>query len=132
MDADHNFYGRSSQILDGAASMVGNSRHARHTPTVKMTINGGPEHSNSGKGVCADCYFTSTPPFLLLWWAVFNIKQAAKASWFAARRESSLIPKQVRSKPDWDPPLADKARQRADEFTFGRTFLPDQQFSLRR
>ena len=56
MDADHNFYGRSSQILDGAASMVGNSQHARHTPTVKMTINGGPEHSNSGKSVCADCY----------------------------------------------------------------------------
>jgi hypothetical protein len=56
MNADHNLYGRSSQILDGAASMVGNSQHARHTPTVKMTINGGTEHSNSGKSVCADCY----------------------------------------------------------------------------
>jgi hypothetical protein len=45
-----------NQILDGAASMVGNSQNARHTPTVKMSINGGAEHNNSGKSVCADCY----------------------------------------------------------------------------
>jgi hypothetical protein len=56
MNADHNLYGRSSQILDGAAPMVGNSQTARHTPTVKVTINGGAEHNNSGKSVCADCY----------------------------------------------------------------------------
>jgi hypothetical protein len=44
-----------NQILDGAASMVGNSQHARHTPIVEVTT-GGTEHSNSGKSVCADCY----------------------------------------------------------------------------
>jgi hypothetical protein len=56
MNADNHLYGSSSQILDGTASMVGNSQHARHTPTVKMTINGGTEQNNSGKSVCADCY----------------------------------------------------------------------------
>src|SRR4029077_7747341 len=29
MNADHSFYGRWSQILDGTAFMVGNSQHAR-------------------------------------------------------------------------------------------------------
>jgi hypothetical protein len=55
-NAEHHRTFGWNQILDGAASMVGNSQHARHTPTVKMTIKGGPEHSNSGKSVCADCY----------------------------------------------------------------------------
>jgi hypothetical protein len=44
-----------NQILDGSASMVGNSQHARHTPTVTVTISG-TQHNNSGKSVCADCY----------------------------------------------------------------------------
>jgi hypothetical protein len=44
-----------NQILDGAATMPGNSHHARHTPTVTMTIDRTP-HRNSGKSVCANCY----------------------------------------------------------------------------
>jgi hypothetical protein len=44
-----------NQILDGAATMPGNSQHARHTPTVTMTIDGTP-HNNSGKTVCTNCY----------------------------------------------------------------------------
>jgi hypothetical protein len=56
MNADHHLTVVWNQILDGAASMVGNSQNARHTPTVKMTIDGGAEHINSGKSVCADCY----------------------------------------------------------------------------
>jgi hypothetical protein len=55
-NADHHRTFGWNQILDGAASMVGNSQHAHHTPTVKMTIDGGTEHNNSGKSVCADCY----------------------------------------------------------------------------
>ena len=55
MNADHSFNGIWSQI-DGAVSMVGNSQHAQHTPIVKMTINGGTGHRNSGKSAYADCY----------------------------------------------------------------------------
>ena len=55
-NADHQPTFGWNQILDGAASMVGNSQHARHTSTVKITIDGGTEHNNSGKSVCADCY----------------------------------------------------------------------------
>lgn len=54
--SDHQHTLGWNQILDGAASMVGNSQHVRHTPTVKMTIDGGTEHNNSGKSVCARCY----------------------------------------------------------------------------
>jgi hypothetical protein len=35
--SDHQHTLGWNQILDGAASMVGNSQHVRHTPTVKMT-----------------------------------------------------------------------------------------------
>ena len=52
-NADHQPTFGWNQILDGAASMVGNSQHARHTSTVKITIDGGTEHNNSGK---RDCY----------------------------------------------------------------------------
>ncbi len=55
-NADHQRTFGWNQILDGAASMVGNSQHARHTPTVKMIIDGETERNNSGKSVCADCY----------------------------------------------------------------------------
>lgn len=56
-----------NQILDGAATMPGNSHHARHTPTLTMTIDGTP-HNNSGKSVCANCYLyvnSSVPVDLL-------------------------------------------------------------------
>jgi hypothetical protein len=56
MNAEHHRTFGWNQILDGAASMIGDSQHAQHTPIVKMTINGGIEHRNSGKSVCADCY----------------------------------------------------------------------------
>ena len=56
MNAEHHRTFGWNQILDGAASMVGNSQHARHTPTVKMTIDGGKEQNNSGNSVCGDCY----------------------------------------------------------------------------
>jgi hypothetical protein len=35
--SDHQHTLGWNQILDGAASMVGNSQHVRHAPTVKMT-----------------------------------------------------------------------------------------------
>jgi hypothetical protein len=63
-----------NQILDGAASMVGNSQHALHTPTVTVTISG-TQHNNSGKSVCADCYlYASMPTFLSLSRGVLNMK----------------------------------------------------------
>ena len=55
----------NNQILDGAATMVGNSQHAHHTPTVTLVVtpcpteadcNKGVPHTNSGESVCADCY----------------------------------------------------------------------------
>ena len=55
MNPDYSFRLGSNQILDGAATMVGNPQHARHTPTVTLTIVG-EQHTNSGKSVCADCY----------------------------------------------------------------------------
>jgi hypothetical protein len=55
MNADRSHNIVLNQILDGAASMVGNSQDARHTPTVTVTISG-TQDNNSGKSVCAGCY----------------------------------------------------------------------------
>ena len=56
INPDGSFTAGWNQILDGAATMLGNPPHARHTPTV-IQINDGKESKNSGKDVCADCYF---------------------------------------------------------------------------
>lgn len=65
INADYTFSMDHNQILDGAAMMVGNSQHARHTPMVTLVVtpcpteadcNKGVLHSNSGESVCVDCY----------------------------------------------------------------------------
>ena len=72
VNAEHHRTFGWNQILDGAASMVGSSQHARHTPTVKMTIDGGKEQNNSGKSVCGDCYryFSANVLCFIGWWSI--------------------------------------------------------------
>jgi hypothetical protein len=48
MNPDGSFKAGWNQILDGAATMLGNPPHARHTPTV-IQINDSKESKNSGK-----------------------------------------------------------------------------------